>query len=64
MSWPYYKDKTFLNTSISNLNKQTLKPKRLIFIDDGNKDNKLKIIKSKLDKKIKFIYLKINLITV
>ena len=57
--WPYYKDKTFLNTSISNLNKQTLKPKRLIFIDDGNKDNKLKkIIKSKLDKKIKFIYLK------
>ena len=57
--WPYYKDKTYLNNSISFINNQTLKPKNLIFVDDANNDPNLKkIIRSKLDKNIKFIYLK------
>lgn len=57
--WPFYKDKTYLNKSISFINNQTLKPKNLIFVDDANNDPNLKkIIRSKLDKNIKFIYLK------
>jgi len=56
--WPFYKDYKFLDVSISYLNKQTLKPKRLIFIDDGNKDDNLKkYIRRKLNKDIDFIFI-------
>jgi glycosyltransferase involved in cell wall biosynthesis len=57
--WPYYKDKAFLNNSISFINNQTLKPKNLIFVDDANNDPNLKkYIKSRLNRNIKFIYLR------
>ena len=53
--WPYYKDKKFLETSIKQINEQTLQPKRLIFIDDSNYDKKLgPYILKKLNKNIKF----------
>ena len=57
--WPYYKDKKFLNNSISFINKQTLQPKRLIFIDDANNDGLLKKqIRKKLNHNIEFVYVK------
>ncbi len=57
--WPFYKDRKFLDNSILSINKQTLQPTRLIFIDDANNDDNLKIyIRAKLNKNIKFVYIK------
>ena len=57
--WPYYKDKKFLNKAISLINKQTLLPRRLIFIDDANNEPLLKKqIREKLNRNIKFKYVK------
>ncbi|MBD1173040.1 glycosyltransferase [Pelagibacterales bacterium SAG-MED03] len=57
--WPYYKDRKFLNHSISLINNQSLQPKRLIFIDDANNDHLLKgYIRNRLNRNIEFIYIK------
>ena len=55
---PFYKDYEFLDRQIEQINFQTLLPKRLIFVDDGNKDNELNDkIKSLLNKKIDLIFI-------
>ena len=57
--WPFYKDRRFLDNSISSINNQTLQPTRLIFIDDANNDDNLKnYIRKKLNNNIKFLYIK------
>jgi len=61
--WPYYKDEKFLDTSIEHLNKQTLQPHRLIFVDDCNNKKNLKgYIRKRLNKNIQltFVENKIN----
>ena len=51
--WPFYKDYKFLNKSINDINAQTFLPFKIIFIDDGNQDPKLRTnIRNKLNKKI------------
>lgn len=56
---PFYKDYNFLDQCINCINNQFLKPKKFIFIDDGNNNKNLKkIIKKKLNKKIKLIFVK------
>ena len=58
--WPYYKDGKFLEASINHLNKQTLQPHRLIFIDDNNERHQelKKYIREKLNKNIKFNFIR------
>ena len=59
--WPFYKDYKYLDRSIVNINSQSLLPKNLIFIDDGNFDKKLKkYLRGKIKKKIKLKYIKNN----
>ena len=56
---PFYKDFKFLDKCINSINRQTLKPKKLIFIDDDNRTiNLKKNVKKKLSKKIKLIFIK------
>lgn len=58
---PFYNDYQFLNRQIEQINHQTLLPKRLIFVDDGNKDNDLKDkITNLLDKEIDLIFVSFN----
>ncbi len=57
--WPFYKDQKFLNAAIKNLNNQTLKPNRLIFVDDANRKKDLqKILRKKLHTDIKLVFIK------
>ena len=54
---PFYKDFKFLDKCINSINRQTLKPKKLIFIDDDNRTiNLKKNVKKKLSKKLINIY--------
>lgn len=62
--FPFYKDFKYLEKSLSLISSQTFLPKNLIFIDDGNKVNKLKkIVLKNLNKKINLIYIE-NLINI
>jgi hypothetical protein len=57
--FPFYEDYNYLKGCITKINNQTILPKNLIFIDDGNKNPNLKkIIKKILNKKIKLIFIK------
>ena len=57
--FPFYKDYKYLNKAIISVNNQSLIPKNLVFIDDGNKDPNLKkLIKNLLSKKINLIFIK------
>lgn len=54
---PFYRDYDFLDRQIVQINNQTLLPKRLIFIDDGNNDIELKNkITTLLNKEIDLIF--------
>jgi glycosyltransferase involved in cell wall biosynthesis len=56
--FPFYKDFKYLKNCLSNVNKQTIHPKNLIFIDDGNNQISLKsIVRKNLHKKIKLIFI-------
>ena len=56
--WPFYKDYNFLNQAIQDINNQSLLPKKIIFVDDGNKDQYLKkLLRAKIKKKIKIIHI-------
>ena len=56
---PFYKDYSFLDKCLMQINKQTFQPKKLIFIDDGNKDSKLREkVRNKLNKNIDLIFIK------
>jgi hypothetical protein len=56
--FPFYKDYEFLNNQLEQINNQTLIPKNLIFIDDGNKDKNLqKIIRKNIKKEIELIFI-------
>lgn len=55
---PFYNDYDFLDFQIECINSQILKPKNLIFIDDGNKDQNLeKNLRLKIDPKINLIFI-------
>lgn len=59
--FPFYKDYNFLDISIKQINNQTYKATRLIFVDDNNNNkNLLKTIRKKLNKQIKLIFIKNN----
>lgn len=56
--FPFYRDYKFLNDQLKQINNQTILPKNLIFIDDGNKDANLqKFIKKFLKKEIILIFI-------
>ena len=57
--FPFYKDYKYLKKAIISVNNQSLIPKNLVFIDDGNKDPNLKnLIKNLLSKKINLKFIK------
>ena len=58
---PVYNEEKFLDESIQSILKQTFKDFEFIIIDNGSKDNSLKIIKSYKDKRIKLIHLDKNI---
>ena len=56
--FPFYKDHKYLKRAIISVNNQSLIPKNLVFIDDGNKDPNLKnLVTSFLSKKINLIFI-------
>lgn len=56
--FPFYKDYRYLVNCIKNINKQTILAKKIIFIDDGNNNIKLKkIVRKALNKRIKLTFI-------
>lgn len=55
--WPFYKDHKYFHRCLNFINSQSIKPKNLIFLNDGDKNPYLfNILEKKLNSKINLIY--------
>lgn len=57
--WPFYKDHKYFFRCLNMINSQSVKPKNLIFLNDGDKNPYIyEILKKKLCSKINLIYIR------